>query len=157
MACWSPFSPSGQAKISTFSTVQYIILHYNAINCYTINAIKFIPQPLSNNNSFTCIVSNNNFFTRYNNIFGNSFCAWYLFKLALRTSAVLCHCREYILVICPPFNNDDNITNNNTKNNITILFCSDVDGVLRSANDTEFGLASGVFTNDLSKALEVCK
>ena len=37
------------------------------------------------------------------------------------------------------------------------IYCSDIDGVLRSANDTEFGLASGVFTNDLSKALEVCK
>jgi len=31
----------------------------------------------------------------------------------------------------------------------------DIEGVLRSANNTEFGLASGVFTNDLSKALEV--
>ena len=27
----------------------------------------------------------------------------------------------------------------------------DVDGVLKRANDTEFGLASGVFTNDVSK------
>ena len=32
-----------------------------------------------------------------------------------------------------------------------ILNHSDVDGVLRSANLTEYGLASGVFTNDLSK------
>jgi len=31
----------------------------------------------------------------------------------------------------------------------------DVDGVLRSANLTEYGLASGVFTNDLSKAMRV--
>lgn len=31
----------------------------------------------------------------------------------------------------------------------------DVDGVLRSANLTEYGLASGVFTKDLSKALRV--
>jgi formyltetrahydrofolate dehydrogenase len=31
----------------------------------------------------------------------------------------------------------------------------DVEGVLKRANDTEFGLASGVFTNDVSKALYV--
>ena len=31
----------------------------------------------------------------------------------------------------------------------------DVDGVLRRANNTEFGLASGVFTKDISKALYV--
>ncbi len=31
----------------------------------------------------------------------------------------------------------------------------DIDGMLRSANATEFGLASGVFTNDLSKSLYV--
>ncbi|XP_038054294.1 mitochondrial 10-formyltetrahydrofolate dehydrogenase-like isoform X2 [Patiria miniata] len=30
---------------------------------------------------------------------------------------------------------------------------SDIDGMLRSANATEYGLASGVFTNDISKAL----
>ena len=35
--------------------------------------------------------------------------------------------------------------------------CSDIDGVIKSANATEFGLASGVMTNNLSKALEVCK
>lgn len=29
----------------------------------------------------------------------------------------------------------------------------DVDGVLRRANSTEYGLASGVFTNDINKAL----
>lgn len=29
----------------------------------------------------------------------------------------------------------------------------DVDGVLKRANNTEFGLASGVFTKDISKAL----
>ncbi|XP_033109718.1 cytosolic 10-formyltetrahydrofolate dehydrogenase-like, partial [Anneissia japonica] len=32
---------------------------------------------------------------------------------------------------------------------------SDVDGMLRSANGTEFGLASGVFTNDINKAMYV--
>lgn len=31
----------------------------------------------------------------------------------------------------------------------------EVDGVLKRANDTEFGLASGVFTKDISKALYV--
>ncbi|NWT40744.1 AL1L2 dehydrogenase, partial [Chroicocephalus maculipennis] len=31
----------------------------------------------------------------------------------------------------------------------------DVDGVLRRANTTEYGLASGVFTKDLSKALYI--
>ena len=31
----------------------------------------------------------------------------------------------------------------------------DVDGVIRRANDTEYGLASGVFTNDINKALYV--
>ena len=31
----------------------------------------------------------------------------------------------------------------------------DVDGVIARANNTEFGLASGVFTNDISKALKV--
>ncbi|NXN38766.1 AL1L2 dehydrogenase, partial [Rhinoptilus africanus] len=31
----------------------------------------------------------------------------------------------------------------------------DVDGVLRRANTTEYGLASGVFTRDLSKALYI--
>ena len=32
---------------------------------------------------------------------------------------------------------------------------SDVDGVVRRANNTEYGLASGVFTKDVSKALYV--
>lgn len=32
---------------------------------------------------------------------------------------------------------------------------SDVDGVLKRANATEYGLASGVFTRDISKALYV--
>ena len=36
-----------------------------------------------------------------------------------------------------------------------LCFDSDIDGVLRSANNTEFGLASGVFTKDMSKALRV--
>ena len=35
------------------------------------------------------------------------------------------------------------------------LFHSDIDGVLKSANGTEYGLASGVFTRDISKALYV--
>jgi len=32
---------------------------------------------------------------------------------------------------------------------------SDINGVLRSANATEYGLAAGVFTRDISKALHV--
>ncbi|XP_072181777.1 mitochondrial 10-formyltetrahydrofolate dehydrogenase-like isoform X1 [Diadema setosum] len=32
---------------------------------------------------------------------------------------------------------------------------SDIDGMLKSANGTEFGLASGVFTNDINKAMYV--
>jgi len=32
---------------------------------------------------------------------------------------------------------------------------SDVNGVLRSANATEYGLAAGVFTRDINKALHV--
>lgn len=35
------------------------------------------------------------------------------------------------------------------------LPCSDVDAVLSRANATEFGLASGVFTRDINKALYV--
>lgn len=38
---------------------------------------------------------------------------------------------------------------------IETTFYSAVDEVLRRANDTEFGLASGVFTKDISKALYV--
>lgn len=33
--------------------------------------------------------------------------------------------------------------------------CRDVDGVLERANRTEYGLASGVFTKDIGKALYV--
>ena len=40
-----------------------------------------------------------------------------------------------------------------------IFYCvcifSDVEGVLRRANNTEFGLASGVFTKNIDKALHV--
>jgi len=32
---------------------------------------------------------------------------------------------------------------------------SDTNGVLRSANNTEYGLAAGVFTRDITKALQV--
>ena len=35
--------------------------------------------------------------------------------------------------------------------------CSDFDEVIRRANDTEFGLASGVFTKDISKALRTAE
>ena len=35
------------------------------------------------------------------------------------------------------------------------LCLSEVDDVLRRANSTEYGLASGVFTRDISKALYV--
>lgn len=34
-----------------------------------------------------------------------------------------------------------------------MIFVRDIDGVLKRANATEYGLASGVFTKDLSKAL----
>lgn len=37
----------------------------------------------------------------------------------------------------------------------SFLFCSDIEGVLRRANKTEYGLASGVFTKDINKALYV--
>lgn len=33
-------------------------------------------------------------------------------------------------------------------------FYRDMEGVIRRANNTEYGLASGVFTNDISKALK---
>lgn len=36
---------------------------------------------------------------------------------------------------------------------LLLLLCSDIDGVLKRANATEYGLASGVFTKDISKAL----
>lgn len=35
------------------------------------------------------------------------------------------------------------------------MLISDVDGVLSRANNTEFGLASGVFTRDINKAMYV--
>lgn len=34
------------------------------------------------------------------------------------------------------------------------FFFRDIDGVLKRANATEYGLASGVFTKDISKALK---
>ena len=37
------------------------------------------------------------------------------------------------------------------------FFFSDIEGVLRSANATEYGLASGVFTKDLSKVSFITK
>lgn len=37
----------------------------------------------------------------------------------------------------------------------TFVSCRDVDAVLSRANATEFGLASGVFTRDINKALYV--
>ena len=37
----------------------------------------------------------------------------------------------------------------------SICLYSDIDGMLKSANGTEYGLASGVFTNDISKAMYV--
>ena len=39
--------------------------------------------------------------------------------------------------------------------NFYSFYFSDIDGVLRRANATEYGLASGVLTRDLSKALYV--
>lgn len=36
-------------------------------------------------------------------------------------------------------------------NHAVLFIFSDVEGVLKSANGTEYGLASGVFTKDLSK------
>lgn len=38
---------------------------------------------------------------------------------------------------------------------IWTCFNRDVDGVLKSANGTEYGLASGVFTKDINKAMYV--
>lgn len=43
-------------------------------------------------------------------------------------------------------------------NNISthnFYYCSDVDGVIKRANATEYGLASGVFTKDINKAMYV--
>ena len=37
----------------------------------------------------------------------------------------------------------------------TLCIFSDVEGMLRRANNTEFGLASGVFTKNIDKALHV--
>ena len=39
----------------------------------------------------------------------------------------------------------------------TLIFSSDIEGVLSSANATEYGLASGVFTKDLSKVSFITK
>lgn len=36
-----------------------------------------------------------------------------------------------------------------------LLWYRDIDGVLKSANGTEYGLASGVFTTDINKAMYV--
>ncbi|PKU40714.1 mitochondrial 10-formyltetrahydrofolate dehydrogenase [Limosa lapponica baueri] len=41
------------------------------------------------------------------------------------------------------------------KNGYVLLCLLDVDGVLRRANATEYGLASGIFTKDISKALYI--
>ena len=38
-----------------------------------------------------------------------------------------------------------------------VLSSRDMDGVIRRANNTEFGLASGVFTKDISRALYVAE
>lgn len=38
-----------------------------------------------------------------------------------------------------------------------IFISSDIEDVLRRANDTEFGLAAGVFTRDSSKSLRVAE
>lgn len=35
------------------------------------------------------------------------------------------------------------------------MWYRDIDGVLKSANGTEYGLASGVFTTDINKAMYV--
>ena len=45
----------------------------------------------------------------------------------------------------------EEVQNQDKKMNTVIVICRDTEGVLKSANDTEFGLASGVFSNDLSK------
>ena len=37
------------------------------------------------------------------------------------------------------------------------LSCSDVEGVIARANATEYGLASGVFTKDVNKAMYVAE
>lgn len=38
---------------------------------------------------------------------------------------------------------------------VFLLWYRDIDGVLKSANGTEYGLASGVFTTDINKAMYV--
>ena len=38
---------------------------------------------------------------------------------------------------------------------VSKFFAGDVEGVVKRANNTEYGLASGVFTRDLNKALYV--
>jgi formyltetrahydrofolate dehydrogenase len=38
---------------------------------------------------------------------------------------------------------------------LNVVYSSDIDGVIKRANATEYGLASGVFTKDINKAMYV--